>query len=172
MHARQLADIRFKEQMFSALVSLCFIGCISFKDEDAKSKDYKYKAPPEPWEQVDSGSSDIAFQFPADRAIMGVNSVCDQYQKQSLEDLIKNFTSGISEQKILKSEKLMISGFPAVKTIIEGTLDGSAFRLGFAVMRSERCVYDVSLVSKLGLFDEHERTFDAFVKSLQEGEKP
>src|SRR4051812_48130445 len=95
-HARP-PRTRVVSLLLALLVSGLATGCLSmlFKPADTKARHYDRESPPAPWQATASGISDEAFQFPADKSMLSVNSVCGQYQDLSLEELSKNALSGI-----------------------------------------------------------------------------
>lgn len=154
-----------------ALIAFFIPGCVSFsfKDSDVKSKDSLVTPPGAEWAPVDSGTADVAFRNSGDSSTLSVNSVCDQYQSLSLEELSKTLTSGFDSLQEHSSGPAVVGGFPALSKVISAKLDGHPFKMAFAILRSKRCVYDISLIAKPENFEARMGDFNAFLVSFHEG---
>ena len=152
--------------LFAPLAAGCFT--IGAKPSDAKSRTYTIGNPGTPWEPTEAGTMDVAYRAAEDGATLSLNSVCDQYQKNSLEELRKSSLAGIGAEKRLSERAVTVGGFPALETIVVGELDGAIFKLAHTVVRSPRCVYDLTLVSRPELYASHEAAYAAFVASFHE----
>ena len=149
-------------------------GCVSmlFGSPKAKSQAYTFAPPPAPWHKIDAGSADVAYQYPGDRSLISLNSVCNQYQDQSLEDLTKEVSLGISDQRKVATASLQIAGFPALRTTTTGTLESVPVSVHLTIVRSTHCVYDFLLVARQTAIDAHRETYDRLVQEFREGSSP
>jgi hypothetical protein len=151
---------------------LVLSGCLSFgaSPEDSKSEAYTLAKPGAPWKPVDPGASDAAYRSEVDGAILGVNSVCQQYQDVSLEDLRETALAGAGVSKIVREQTLLVDGLPALKCEAVGAVDGVPFRLFLTVVRGRRCIYDFLYVANEENFAAHAPFYEKFVASFREGE--
>lgn len=123
----------------------------------------------EEWEASDPGGSDKAFQNKSDFSTISVNSVCGQYQVQSLDELSQNSLAGVGKDSIESTRNFTISNSPAKETIVNGNMDGSRYKMAFVVIKTGRCVYDLSYVASPDAYPRHEPEFRAIVESFKEG---
>lgn len=146
-------------------------GCLSFsfKDSDVQSKNATHATLSEPWKPTDSGISDVAYRNSINNSTIALNSVCDQYQKLSLEELSKTLIAGMENVSELSSEPLTVDGFPALLKIVTAQLDGQPFKMAVVVLRSPQCVYDITFVSKPAFFGASYPDFQKFISSFHEG---
>lgn len=150
------------------------VGCVSllFGPPKVKSDEYVLEAPPAPWGKIDPGTSDMAFQHPADRGTISVNSVCDQYQDLSLDELTASLMLGLDDAKVQAVDKLEIDGYPALRTTVSGLSGNSEVTVCYTVLRSPRCVYDFILVARTPAFAGNQRSYVDFVQRFHERRKP
>lgn len=141
-------------------------SCFSFGASNHKSTHHQFFEPLSPWHKIDAGTADVVFQQPEDHSTISLNSVCDQYEDLTLEELTRNLLQGISERKIVSSKKLTIQDNPAVQTVIAGVLDKDSFQGVFTVIRGKRCIYDVILIAKPAVFAKHLDVYQDSLKSL------
>jgi hypothetical protein len=149
-------------------------GCLSmlFDVPKVKSKGYQLSVPPAPWRKIDAGTSDLAYQHPADHSMISVNSVCGQYQDQTLDDLTKGVALGLAQTRVTAVDKLEEGGFPAQRTTVEGRMGAVPMTVSLTVVRSDRCVYDFMLVARSAQFAQHVRAFEDAVDGFSEEPSP
>lgn len=151
-------------------VALLLTGCLSFgaAPEDAKNDAYIVAKPTSPWRPVDPGASDAAYRSEVDGALLGVNSVCEQYQDVSLEDLRETALAGAGISKIVREETRLVDGLPALECEAVGAFDGVPFRILLTVVRGRRCVYDFLYVANEQDFATHAPFYRSFLASFRE----
>lgn len=149
-------------------------GCLSMllAPPKVKSDGYEFAALPAPWRKIDAGTSDLAFQHPADHSMISVNSVCGQYQDQTLDDLTKGMKLGLAATRVSAVDKLTVNGFPAQRTTMEGTMSAVPVTISLTVLRSERCVYDFMLVARNAQFAAHRQSYEDAVDGFSEEPRP
>lgn len=145
-------------------------GCVSMLmgPSDNKSDRYELIPPPAPWVKTDPGNADIAFKHRDDQATMSLNSVCDQYQELSLDELTKSLMLGLDQPHDEKVEKLQIDGFPAQKTTLSGKAEDTDVTISYTVMRSDYCVYDFMLVARSAVFARHQQAYNDLLQRFHE----
>lgn len=144
-------------------------GCITIgaKPEDAKSRHYEVGSPGAGWTPDDAGTADVAYRSADGDATLALNSVCDQYQKLSLEELAETSLAGLTVRARETHEGVRLAGVPALGTSLAGTLDGKPFRMALTVARGPRCVYDVALIATPDAYGRHVRAYEAFLSSFR-----
>jgi hypothetical protein len=150
------------------------IACLAmlFDAPKVKSEGYIFASPPPPWRKIDAGTSDLAYQQPVDHSTISLNSVCGQYQDQTLEDLTKSVSLGLTDSRVVSVEKLDVEGFPALRTNVEGKLQSVPVTVSLTVLRSNQCVYDFMLVARSTAFPSHQPTYAELVLNFKEGPRP
>ena len=114
----------------------------------------------------------MAYQFAADHATISLNSVCGQYQDQTLDDLSKGVALGLAKPHTTAVQKLEIAGFPALRTTTEGLAGAIPVTVLLTVLRSDRCVYDFLLVARKEQFVQHVPAYASTVAGFRENPTP
>lgn len=162
-------------RMFAACArAACFAltgqACVSLSigGDVIKSRTYSVAVPGRTWTRVDAQGADFAFQETREKAILSVNSVCGQYQEQSLGELSDALVSGVAIDRQVAARDVRISGLTGLSRAYVGEEDGAPFGLSTVVIRSPRCIYDFVLVVPGTLEERHARAFERFLGSFQE----
>jgi hypothetical protein len=141
---------------------------------DAKSDAYAVTPPEAPWAKVDPGLADVAFRYPEDRTTISLNSVCDQYQDQTLEELTKSLMLGLDGATVEDTEKRLVDGIPALTTTTKGRVTAkpgeppTPVTVRITVLKSRRCVYDIMMVGRDAAAERHRRTYAALLGGFHE----
>ena len=130
----------------ASLLSSCLSTILGSKEN--RSRDYTFPEPGRDWESLDPAEADSAYRNPIDRAILNVTSVCGNARYQSLEQLTAVVLKQLPETVTQPSEIRQIGGFPGMVTAAEGQVDGQPLKVRLAVIRSEKCLYDIILAGQ------------------------
>lgn len=165
--------------MWLALRAFTLLGvasctaCVGLSNEGrVKSKVYSFAPPAAPWRPVDAGTADIAFQNPADRATISLNSVCGQYQELSLPELLKGVPLGLDSGTERSRETIEVAGLPALRASTQGMLGGKAVSVTLTVLRGRSCVFDFLLASRSATHAAHMDAYAAFLAGFRARETP
>lgn len=146
-------------------------GCLSFFAGPKSDKSTSYVVTPPNvllWNDIDPRSSDRVFKNVQDGATLSVTSVCNEYQDQSLEQLSKIQLTGIGETSAIETFETRVAGHPALMTQLTGKSDGKVYKLTLTVVRTQHCVFDLTLVSPLQGFNQNKVDYDALVHSFKD----
>lgn len=140
------------------MTSACLSTLLGSKQ--SHSDDYIVPKPGKGWESIDPAEADAAFRNEIDQAILNISSVCGEPRFRSLEaltqDLLKQLPQGTTSRS---SEARSIGGFPGMVTQAEGRVDGGNLKVRLAVIRTNKCLYDIILAgtelddSSIGAFE-------------------
>ena len=146
-------------------------SCVSllFGPPNVKSGQYALITLPKPWTKIDPGTADTAYQNQSDRATISLNSVCHQYQDQSLDELAAGLQLGLTDFHVHNVEKHAVDGLPALRTTLSGRVDDAEVTVSYTVLRSADCVYDFILVARPETFAQHQQTYIDLVQAFHEG---
>lgn len=121
-------------------------------------------------EAVSGDVSDLAYQSDETGSIISLNSACREGLTNQNDDL-KEFTHqlllGISDIHERRQENVRLEGKSALRTTLEGRLQGEAVKLRTYVMKSDECLYDLMYIARPETFEVEESTFVRFVDSLR-----
>ena len=159
--------------MTLALASLT-TGCLSSildRAGDKRSKDYTFVAPGSGWEKIDPAEADAAYKNSKDHAILNITSVCGDDRFRSLEELSDDLLSQLPDRTLTEPPKAtQINGNPGLVSEARGTMDGQPLNVRVAVIRSQRCLYDLILAG--AELDKSSRAaFDQALAGFKEGSK-
>jgi hypothetical protein len=130
------------------------------------------------WKKIDSGFNDnIQTQIPdstyqniRSSSIISINSVC-QSEILKKKDPLKSATDllflGMNNIKHRKEERLTLSGYPAISTLIEGQMDGVQTKIKSIIVQKNDCIYDLMQISNPNDFDSDHAVFSEFISSLR-----
>ncbi len=149
-------------------------GCLSSilsSTGDKRSKNYTFVAPGSGWDAIDPAEADAAYKNSKDHAILNVTSLCGDDRFRSLEELSDDLLSQLPDHTLVEPPKAaQINGNPSLVSEAKGTMDGQPLSVRVAVIRSQRCLYDLILAGSD--FDESSRVaFDKAVAGFKEGSK-
>lgn len=136
--------------LFFSLPLLALSSCLSsfFADDPPKDAAVRYEPPkPDGWRLEDAGEADVLYRKVGGQASISLNSVCDQYQNRSLEDLIEELSARLPEKEEVERRKMRVQGMPALRVGVKGVIDQNPVTVVFTVARSRSCVYDFILAS-------------------------
>jgi hypothetical protein len=123
---------------------------------------------PKVWDKTDPGLADIAFRNRDDHSTISLNSVCDQYQDLTVEELSKTLMLGLEDSEVISTEEIIVNSLRGLTTSIAGEADGVSVVVSISILRSPRCVYDFMLVARRVAFEQHRPTFINLVQSFRE----
>ena len=115
-------------------------------------------------------ASDVAYQSKETAAIISLNSACRKHleePEQSLRTLTNLLLLGMTDVTLHKEEPESIQNTPALRTTVEGKLNGEPMMLRTVVLRRATCIYDLVYMSRPKSFDLRSPDFNRFVSSLK-----
>lgn len=133
------------------LVGACVKSMLGIGGDDTRSAAYTFAKPGNDWVPADPGGGDAAWRNPRDGAVIGVNSVCNEEQSRSLQELTTRSLAGLGLEGGRRLERrLAVDGKPALRSDLRGAMSGKPFELSLTVVRTPSCVYDLSFARPAG----------------------
>jgi hypothetical protein len=98
---------------------------------------------------------------------MLADATCDDKTAgRPLNVLARHLTIGLKDRVVEDGGALTVDGRPAQRSVVRGSLDGTAVGVEAVVVKGERCVYDLLYVAPVANFDTGRGDFRAFVESF------
>jgi hypothetical protein len=138
------------------------VGGVFYSD-----KGYRVTLPANGWRVLSAGEADLALEQPEWGAGMLLHATCGaSAPRRSLRVLARHLTFGLLDRKVLEHGEATVTGLPALRSLLQGELDGRAVRVETYVLRDGTCVYDMVYVAPPTEFPKGVSDFQAFVSSF------
>lgn len=112
---------------------------------------YQIREPGSNWTTLsDQVGADIAWRHRHSDAVMQVHSACEKDLDVPLQTLTRHLTIGFTETEIQSQETVAMDGREALKTVVQGKLDGVPREIVLQVLKKDGCVYDFVIASAPG----------------------
>ncbi len=121
---------------------------------------------PDTWKRVEGFGGDVGFIDKDTGAVVLANASCDEYEDASLSVLTKHLLIGFTARETLSAKELTLDGREALETTLAAELDGVPVKMTLVVLKKNHCVYDMSLIAPVDLFDGKATDFAAFVQGF------
>ena len=156
-----------------ALVATAVTGCgavASFENGVYTGKDARYRVGPLDeaggWKRVASTPADLTFRHAGGGVIAAIGS-CHQLEDVSLEVLTNHLLLGFDERHVTRQSVVVLDGRRALKSRVDGRIDGVPVRLELVVVRKDDCTYDLQLVAGPEVFEARSSDFERFVAAFK-----
>ncbi len=131
------------------------------------SKGYHVHLPREGWRVEPSREADLELKRDTPPGGMLADATCDGREAgRPPEWLARHLTFGLAHRVTLDSDRSMVSGLRAARTVVRGTVDGTEVMVEAVVLKSERCVYDFLYVAPAHAFEAGRGDFQGLVESF------
>ncbi len=117
-------------------------------DKGIKSKTLKINFKKDGWSSTKADLADYAFKHGPSKSFLLVNSLCQKYDRTSLEQLTDNLLAGLQDSDILEQHERRLFGRASLRTHAVGSLDGVQTAMLIEVVKRDRCIYDFVLISQ------------------------
>ena len=152
------------------LVAVLVAGCSASHIENGvfySAKGFRVSLPPQGWEVKPGGAAELELQRSDPPGGMLADATCDdKTAKRPLNVLSRHLTFGLKDRALEDGGTLTVDGRPAQRSVVRGSLDGTAVGVEAVVVKGERCVYDFLYVAPAASFDRGRGDFRAFVESF------
>lgn len=148
----------------AALLVLALAGCGpdgSFVDGVYRDREVAYRVGPlaPAWRRVRIGGGHLAFHHHDGGSILA-NATCERIDDVPLDVLTNHLLFGI-ERRAERSRTLFpLDGRSAIRTVLDGSLDGVAVTLDLVVVKKDGCVYDLQLIAGPAAYPARRPDFD------------
>jgi hypothetical protein len=171
-HLRRTSEtlMRIFLKSFLAAFFLFSAGCVSvnLKPKSAQhSTDYKYFAPDASFQKIESEQTDLAWQNQKSGNTIAVLTECSETSDPTLADLEEDMTQVLSEPKVVKTENLMFEEREALRSLIDGKVDGIAVKVDVLTFKKNSCSYTLTYMGRAQGFEKEHAAFDSFLKGFK-----
>jgi hypothetical protein len=152
--------------LLGVVVAACSSGPMRV---DEKAHGYSYDAlPVSRWAGLEiPASTDRAWQSKKGGGLVALRSVCGRYDHVTLKALTQNLINTIQEPQLASQEGFALAGREALRTVVQGKVDGVPVESVFVVLRKDDCIFDFALTARDSLDAKDREDFEAFVASLR-----
>lgn len=96
------------------------------------------------------------------------DAFCEQsFNDASLSVLTNHLHTGITEKKTLSTSPLMLDGRAALRSVVQGKVDGVSIVLDSVVIKKDVCLFDFALISPLANYPQAKPDFENFFQGFQ-----
>lgn len=157
---------------FSILISLCFavMGCVSVNlkpKAPLHSTEYKYQAPDASFRKLDNEQTDLAWQNEKSGNTIAVLSECSETRDPSLQDLEAEMTQVLNDHKVIQSQPLTFEEREALRSLIEGKVDGISVSVDVLTFKKNSCSYTLTYMGRSQGFEKERKVFENFLKGFK-----
>jgi hypothetical protein len=152
------------------LVAVLVTGCGASHIENGvfySTKGFQVSLPAQGWAVKPGGPAELELQRGDPAGGMLADATCDDKTAgRPLNVLARHLTFGLKDRVVEDGGTLTVDGRPAQRSVVRGSLDGTAVGVEAVVVKGERCVYDLLYVAPVANFDTGRGDFRAFVESF------
>jgi hypothetical protein len=156
----------------TALIVGLMGGCISvsIKNKDTtttRSDKFKYSNPPSPFEKISSEQADLAWQNSKTGNTIAVLSECSETKDPSLSTLEGETIQALNSYQITKTGNIKFQERDALRSDVEGVVDGIAVRMNVLTFKKNSCAYTLTYLGRAKGFEKDLPAFDKFLLGFQ-----
>ncbi len=109
----------------------------------------------------------MAWQNQKSGNTIAVLSECSETHDPTLSDLEEDMSQALTEPKITKTEALTFEGREALRSIIEGKVDGVPVKVDVLTFKKNSCSYTLTYMGRSQGFDKDHQAFENFLKGFK-----
>jgi hypothetical protein len=162
---------RYITQSLLLSLSLLLASCVSvnLKPKAAlHSTEYKFQAPASSsFRKIDSEQTDIAWQNEKSGNTIAVLSECSETRDPSLSDLEAEVSQVLSDSKVIRSQPTTFEEREALRTLIEGKIDGVSASVDVLTFKKNSCSYTLTYMGRSQGFEKDHAVFENFLKGFK-----
>jgi hypothetical protein len=128
---------------------------------------YLVVSPSASWQRLPDAGDRVAFHH-TDGGTLAVNATCDKADDVPLHVLTNHLLFGIDDRREQTRTPITVDGRAALRTRLEGRLDGVQVELELVVLKKDGCTYDLLLIARPGSFALREPEFARFVAGFSQ----
>jgi hypothetical protein len=122
---------------------------------------FRIGALPAEWRRVQVGDGQLAFHHDDGGTILA-HATCEARDDVSLDVLTNHLLFGVEEAREISRAPLSLDGRRALRTRIDGAVDGVPIALDLVVLKKDSCTYDLQLASSPDVFVRRQPDFERF----------
>jgi hypothetical protein len=123
-------------------------GCITVRvGGDAPPKAaYDVELPQAGWRRLPDVEAARAFRSEASGAVLGLSTACDGAAEEAFDPLLATVTAAVGRRETVEAPAPVAgTQLPSRATTVRGAVDGRPVEMMAVVLKSDTCVYDVTL---------------------------
>ncbi len=161
------------EKLRLLIVILFYFGataCVSVNLKSAgpqKSREYQFQIPEKPFEKIKNQQTDQAWQNPRTGNTIAVLSECSDDKDPTLESLADETVHALTDHKILKTEGFNFQNRAALRTLVEGEMDGVPVQMDVVVLKKNSCAYTLTYMGRSQGIQKDRVSFEKFLKGFE-----
>ena len=121
------------------------------------------------WARVQVGDGHLAFHHVRGGTILA-HATCDGRADVSLDVLTNHLLFGIEERREISRIPFALDGRAALRTRLDGTVDGVPVALDLVVVKKDGCTYDLGLAAAPAVLSQRQPDFERFFRSFARAE--
>lgn len=114
---------------------------------------------PAGWQRTRAGGAGVVYHH-ADGGTIASERTCDDADDVPLDVLTNHALIGVAQRRERSRTPLLLDGRAALRTRLDGQLDGVSVVLDLVVLKKDGCTYDLFLVAPPASFDRCRVDFD------------
>jgi hypothetical protein len=122
---------------------------------------FRIGALPSEWRRVQVADGQVAFHHDQGGTILA-HATCEARGDASLDVLTNHLLFGIEEPRERSRTPLSLDGRRALRTRVDGALDGVPIALDLVVLKKDSCTFDLELASSPEVFARRQADFERF----------
>jgi hypothetical protein len=122
---------------------------------------FRIGALPSEWRRVQVADGQLAFHHDGGGTILA-HATCEARGDASLDVLTNHLLFGIEDPRERSRTPLSLDGRRALRTRVDGALDGVPVALDLVVLKKDSCTYDLELASSPEVFAHRQADFERF----------
>jgi hypothetical protein len=151
-------------------LSLLFAGCVSVNIKPKAllhSKEYKFQAPDSSFRKIANEQTDLAWQNEKTGNTIAILSECSETRDPSLSDLEGEMSQALNDPKLLKTQNITFEDRDALRSLIEGKVDGVTVDVDVLTFKKNSCSYTLTYVGRAQGFEKDHAVFENFLKGFK-----
>jgi hypothetical protein len=124
---------------------------------------------PADWARVQVADGHLAFHHARGGTILA-HATCANRADVSLDVLTNHLLFGIEDRREVSRAVLALDGRAALRTRLDGTLDGVPVALDLVVLKKDGCTYDLGLAASPAVLPQRQADFERFFRAFARSE--
>ena len=131
-----------------------------------KSKVYHFQEPSKTFKKMDSDQADQAWQNSKNGNTIAVLSECSETRDPTLTGIESETINALTNPEILHTEKIQFADRGALRTLVEGQVDGVSVKMEILTLKKNSCSYTLSYIGRSKTFDSDRAVFEQYLKGF------
>ena len=163
--------VRRQQRKFFAILGIALLsGCVSVNlgaGHTEKANGVDFVEPQKPFERVKLENADQAWQNPNNGNTISFLSECYSPTETHLKTLEMEISQVLREPVIESSQEIQYNQRGALRSRIQGTLDGVPTKIELVLFKKNNCTYTLSYVSVTSHFERGLKPFEEFLSQFR-----